>query len=96
MRIAAPPTSIFGGGAVNPSDEPKKVESPDTGAQPAAAKGAFLNLTTPGKAKAAQFVFGKSANITLPPMPANSPFGVFGGNQKTTIGSTPFGSGFGE
>jgi nucleoprotein TPR len=81
---------------VNPSDEPKKVESPDTGAQPAAAKGAFLNLTTPGKAKAAQFVFGKSANITLPPMPANSPFGVFGGNQKTTIGSTPFGSGVGE
>jgi nucleoprotein TPR len=55
---------------------------------------------TPGKAKAAQFVFGKSANITLAPMPANSPFGVFGGNQKTTIGSlgqdlvsnaTPFG-----
>jgi nucleoprotein TPR len=92
---AAPSTkSIFIGGAVKPSNEAKKAESADAGAQPAAAKGAFLNLTPPGKAKAAQFVFGNSANITLP-VPASSPFGVFSGIQKTTMGSTPFGSGFG-
>jgi nucleoprotein TPR len=79
--------SAFGSGAKN-SEE--KAESPDASAKqpPASSSGTFLDLTPPGKSKQpAQFVFGKSTNITLP-VPAPSPFGVF--NQKAQ--AAPFGS----
>eukprot|EP00956_Cyclotella_meneghiniana_P015846 scaffold24632_cov62-Cyclotella_meneghiniana.AAC.3 len=79
-------SSAVGFGAKKPEE---KSESPDTSATHTAS-GAFLNLAPPGKTdKPSQFVFGKSANITLP-VPAPSPFGVF--NQKTQ--ATPFGSAF--
>jgi nucleoprotein TPR len=78
----------FGFGTKKPEE---KIESPDNKQQPAPAGGPFLDLTPPGKAtKPSQFVFGKSANITLP-VPAPSPFGVF--NQQKTQ-ATPFGSAF--
>ena len=81
--------SVFGFGTKKAEEKSTTLDAASK--QPAGASGAFLNLTPPGKtSNPSQFVFGKSANITLP-VPAQSPFGVF--NKKTQ--TTPFGSAFG-
>ena len=87
------PTPAFGSSSsdviVGAEKSDEKPERPDVSVTHTSS-GAFLNFAPPGKSdKSSQFVFGKSANITLP-VPAPSPFGVF--NQKTQ--ATPFGAAF--